>query len=41
MDRKKVIKKITKLLEKSNYKEARYFIERLEMLERIGNKNGK
>ena len=41
MDRKKVIKNIAKLLEESNYKEARYLIGRLEILETIGNNNGR
>ena len=41
VDRNKVIKNIAKLLEESNYKEARYFIGRLEMLDRTGNNNGR
>lgn len=41
VDRNKVIKKISKLLEESNYKDARYFIGRLEMLDRTGNNNGR
>tara|TARA_Y100000033_G_C2664011_1_gene70976 strand:- start:41 stop:169 length:129 start_codon:yes stop_codon:yes gene_type:complete len=39
VDRNKVIKKIAKLLEESNYKQARYLIGRLEItdkIERIG-----
>ncbi len=36
VDRNKVIKKIAKHLEESNYKNARYLIARLELAERIG-----
>ena len=34
VDRNKVIKKITKHLEENNYKEARYLIGRLEMVDK-------
>ena len=35
VDRNKLIKTIAKHLEERNYKDARYLIGRLEMLERI------
>ena len=41
MDRNKVIKKIANHLEQGNYKDARYLIGRLEILETIGNNNGR
>ena len=41
MDRNKVIKKIANHLEQRNYKDARYLIARLEMLDRTGNNNGR
>jgi hypothetical protein len=35
VDKNKVIKKITRLLKESNYKEVRYLIGRLEMKDRV------
>ena len=44
VDRNKLIKKIERLLKESNYKEVRYLIGRLEIMdkaEKIGKNNGR